>query len=330
MPEPLLSIGSFARAVGLSPTTLRHYDDVDLLAPAHVDGVSGYRFYDVAQVRTARMLAALRDASVPVETMRAVVDADDGAVGALLEELAARRTTSAAAEAAALRRLAGELAVPRRAVATVDGAHLAVALAAVAPLAGADELDAVQVVVGDGLVLLASDRVRLARWSLDATVRATSGGSSVVVTVPGPDVPALAGWARDRAKVTVTADEHGATFADGSHLAPVAADASGAAPDLAAVWEARRPRGLNRTWVAPEDGPSDARHVAVPLGDVEVLLDSALLDGALATVHGPAMLEADTNLEPVLVRSAATPQHGILLMPVVPEGLPPAGGRVLP
>lgn len=34
---PLLTIGAFARAVGLTPTALRHYDECGLLRPAQVD-----------------------------------------------------------------------------------------------------------------------------------------------------------------------------------------------------------------------------------------------------------------------------------------------------
>ncbi|MGP7959488.1 MerR family transcriptional regulator [Sanguibacter sp. A247] len=314
MPGPLLSIGSFARAVGLTSTTLRHYDDVDLLAPAHVDEASGYRFYDVAQVRAARTLAVLRDAAVPVETMREVVAADARTASLLLEELASQRTLSAAADASALRRLAGELTAPGRAVATVDGAHLALALGSVVALAGQGDLEAVQIVVGDELVLLASDRVRLARWALDATTRAPTGGRGPVVSLAGSAVVALADWARERAEITVTADAHGATFVDGSRVAPVTAAPSGTAPDLAAVWEARCPRCEHRTW--PQ--PTTTRHVELVLGGVAVVLDRALLDGALASIHGPATLTVDAPGEPVLIRSTAVPRHGVLLMPVLP------------
>ena len=41
MTDPLLTIGAFARATGLTPTTLRHYDEVGLLPPADVDAATG-------------------------------------------------------------------------------------------------------------------------------------------------------------------------------------------------------------------------------------------------------------------------------------------------
>jgi DNA-binding transcriptional MerR regulator len=42
------SIGDLARAAGVSVRTLRHYDDIGLLKPAHV-GMNGYRIYRSAQ-----------------------------------------------------------------------------------------------------------------------------------------------------------------------------------------------------------------------------------------------------------------------------------------
>ena len=40
-----LTIGVFARRVGLTPSALRFYDDCGVLRPAHVDDATGYRYY---------------------------------------------------------------------------------------------------------------------------------------------------------------------------------------------------------------------------------------------------------------------------------------------
>jgi DNA-binding transcriptional MerR regulator len=48
-----LSIGEYFRATYLSVKTLRHYHDVGLLEPAHVDPSSGYRYYRPDQIGTA-------------------------------------------------------------------------------------------------------------------------------------------------------------------------------------------------------------------------------------------------------------------------------------
>src|SRR6185436_1823526 len=58
--DDLLSIGALARACGPSISALRFYDAAGVLRPAHVDPVTGYRWYTSAQVHTARLIANLR------------------------------------------------------------------------------------------------------------------------------------------------------------------------------------------------------------------------------------------------------------------------------
>lgn len=70
----MLSIGAFSLVTGLSITALRHYDDVGLLTPAHVDPDTGYRRYQEDQIPQARIYARLRQLRVPVEEMRTVPD----------------------------------------------------------------------------------------------------------------------------------------------------------------------------------------------------------------------------------------------------------------
>ena len=73
----LLPIGRFARLSGLSIGALRHYDELDLLRPAEVDAVTGYRRYRRDQLDTARAIARLRDLEVPLDEIRLVLAADD-------------------------------------------------------------------------------------------------------------------------------------------------------------------------------------------------------------------------------------------------------------
>jgi len=63
----LIGIGRFAVLAGLSIVALRHYDEVGLLTPALVDARSGYRRYQLEQVRVARMIGALRAIDVPID-----------------------------------------------------------------------------------------------------------------------------------------------------------------------------------------------------------------------------------------------------------------------
>jgi DNA-binding transcriptional MerR regulator/catechol 2,3-dioxygenase-like lactoylglutathione lyase family enzyme len=101
-PPDLLGIGRFAAATGLTVTTLRHYDDVGLLPPAHVDPATGYRWYAAAQARRAGVIRRLRAVDVPLDEVAAVLDAlgDPGRVRALLD-VHERRLADRAAEALA-------------------------------------------------------------------------------------------------------------------------------------------------------------------------------------------------------------------------------------
>jgi DNA-binding transcriptional MerR regulator len=77
--DDLLAIGQFARLSGLGVGALRHYDEVDLLAPAEVDRSTGYRRYRREQLDAARIIGRLRDLEVPLDTIRAVLATDDPA-----------------------------------------------------------------------------------------------------------------------------------------------------------------------------------------------------------------------------------------------------------
>jgi protein phosphatase len=71
----LLTIGAFARASRLSPKALRLYDSLGLLTPAHVDEVSGYRFYRPDQLEQARLVAWLRRLGMPLARIQVVLTA---------------------------------------------------------------------------------------------------------------------------------------------------------------------------------------------------------------------------------------------------------------
>src|SRR5882672_10865761 len=57
----MLRIGDFARLGGVTVRALRHYEDEGLLAPAHVDEVTGYRSYQFEQLAALDRILALRD-----------------------------------------------------------------------------------------------------------------------------------------------------------------------------------------------------------------------------------------------------------------------------
>lgn len=99
----LVTIGAFARLSRLSAKALRRYDELGLLPPALVDPVNGYRYYDPAQVRAARLVAWLRRIGMPLARIREVIALDSGAAAAAIRaywaqieaETAARRDLAA-------------------------------------------------------------------------------------------------------------------------------------------------------------------------------------------------------------------------------------------
>jgi DNA-binding transcriptional MerR regulator len=68
--ENLMPIGEFAAASRLSQKALRLYGERGLLPPAWVDPDSGYRYYGVAQLRAATLIALLRRAEMPLAEIR--------------------------------------------------------------------------------------------------------------------------------------------------------------------------------------------------------------------------------------------------------------------
>lgn len=72
-----LSIGDFSRMTYLSIKSLRRYHDLGLLVPAHVDPGSGYRYYDASQVPDGQVVRRFRDLGMPLEQVKAVLQAPD-------------------------------------------------------------------------------------------------------------------------------------------------------------------------------------------------------------------------------------------------------------
>ena len=85
MSDELVTIGTFSMLTGLSVTTLRHYDEVALLAPAAIDRQTGYRRYSRDQVERARNIRSLRLIDLPLEEIRRALDGDLADFRGLLE-----------------------------------------------------------------------------------------------------------------------------------------------------------------------------------------------------------------------------------------------------
>lgn len=73
----LVPIGRFSKMTRLSIKALRLYDEIGLLAPAHVDESSGYRYYDLGQANRAEAVRILRSVDMPLDEIKVVVETDD-------------------------------------------------------------------------------------------------------------------------------------------------------------------------------------------------------------------------------------------------------------
>jgi len=81
----MLSISDFSEMCYLSPQTLRFYHSEGVLAPADVNGQTGYRSYTFAQVEQAMLITVLRGTGMSVKSVRRALDEPDTAP-ALLQQ----------------------------------------------------------------------------------------------------------------------------------------------------------------------------------------------------------------------------------------------------
>ncbi|MGI5481851.1 MerR family transcriptional regulator [Streptomyces lavendofoliae] len=252
--EARLTIGAFARRVGLAPSALRFYDDCGVLRPAHIDDATGYRFYDPGQEVRAGLVRRLREAGLPLVDVVAVLDGSPDEARAVLENHALRsRRTAAAAQAAVdsvLRDLhgaaggtaSGPETAPTRA--RVGGAEFAGAVRQVAPaVAGGaqaefPELGCVLLELdGHEVRLVATDRFRLAVRVLRA---GAAEGPSRQVLVDVTEIRDLASWALREAEITLESDEGGTRVLGGGGTRALAVTA-GTFPEYRWVLDALPP-----------------------------------------------------------------------------------------
>jgi DNA-binding transcriptional MerR regulator len=76
------SIAEVARMSGVTSRTLRHYDGIGLLAPAHV-GPNGYRYYEVEQLLRLQQILLLRELGLGLSEIADAIGSQPGTVEAL-------------------------------------------------------------------------------------------------------------------------------------------------------------------------------------------------------------------------------------------------------
>ncbi|MCD1258554.1 MerR family transcriptional regulator [Paenibacillus athensensis] len=86
---PLIKIGLFSKLAQVTVRTLRHYDDIGLLAPAQIDPHSGYRYYTYDQLAFVHQIQAFKDAGLSLEQIKEMMDrrlSTDTAIGLLTRQ----------------------------------------------------------------------------------------------------------------------------------------------------------------------------------------------------------------------------------------------------
>lgn len=66
----MFKIGEFARIAHINAKLLRHYDQIDLFKPAHVDPENGYRYYHIEQLADINRIVALRELDFSLEQIK--------------------------------------------------------------------------------------------------------------------------------------------------------------------------------------------------------------------------------------------------------------------
>lgn len=73
----MLSIGAFSKISNVTTKTLRFYDEIGLLKPVYVDDGSGYRYYDVGQLKTILLINKLKGYCFSLEEIASVLQKQD-------------------------------------------------------------------------------------------------------------------------------------------------------------------------------------------------------------------------------------------------------------
>ncbi|MER5768738.1 MerR family transcriptional regulator [Streptomyces sp. NPDC001985] len=348
--DALMSIGAFARRVGLAPSALRFYDDCGVLRPATVDGATGYRYYTPDQEPRALLVRRLRQAGIPLTDASAVLDGSREEARTVLEEHARRARETAASARSAIGEILRELhGGEHRTTARIGGAELAGAVRQVAPAAasgpGREEFPALGCVLIEldhqEVRLVATDRYRLA---LRALRPSSFEGDPCRVLTGVPELREAASWAMRLPELVVEADRQGVRLL-GDRTVHALSPVEDTFPDYRLILDDLptpghriiADRAALRTAVAEagHDGPltlrtEGERLIRVSCGTVtsrvaalctgpplRIAFDPGVLLPALDAGVGPdVLLEISSPVRPVVVRSADQGSFTTLVMPV--------------
>jgi DNA-binding transcriptional MerR regulator len=72
----MFRIGEFSKLSNISVRSLRHYENLGLLAPAEIDCFTGYRHYSAEQLDTANKIRMLREVGFSLDSIKGLLSED--------------------------------------------------------------------------------------------------------------------------------------------------------------------------------------------------------------------------------------------------------------
>lgn len=210
-----MSIGAFAKRVGLTTSALRFYDDAGVLRPELVDPLTSYRLYSESQILPASQLRQLREIGMPLSTIERFFTVSATEAAQLVDQQIAKATADAASVQQTAETLKASLVKDTHIViGALSGPIIAAAIDQVmvstihdteAPVLAGIRLEA----DSDAISLTTTDRYRLATRTL---VPNKVSGVSWAGTLAGDDVQAALSWLRRNPSVTLEASKRSLVF----------------------------------------------------------------------------------------------------------------------
>lgn len=348
--EQLLTISTFARAVGVPASALRHYAAQHILRPAEVDRFTGYRYYSLAQIDDGVLVRQMRSADVPLPVMRSVLTGTSREASNLFTEMLAEHGTASQRREEELRALRTRLSDPSTgsSLVTVAGTALADAITQVVAATSSAAHDVAGLVWAfdpQGLELVATDRYWLAHRRITAT---TEGRGARAITT-SEEASALAHVCARKGDVRIDLAEGELTIStdDGQRVA-ACGTVERSVPDLGLLVSsqpaARFTVGFERAELSDHLARSESAtqlHLVIDgEGGIlqagrelrgwvsrraddtqrsEVLLQAALLAAAVAACPGPeVVLSVVDGSTPIRVSSPVQDTFTALVMPMRP------------
>ena len=72
----LLTIGNISKQTGVHIKSLRYYDKIGILPPAHVDTETGYRYYDFSQIQLVEAIQLCVELDIPLNRFTELLTED--------------------------------------------------------------------------------------------------------------------------------------------------------------------------------------------------------------------------------------------------------------